>query len=417
MTGTARVRDSDQVRAAGEPSGASAPAVARLRALLAAAPVGLAELDADGRLVLANRTLETLADRRWYQLLGRPWTVLAHHYDRSGVEGLWASAAPSRVELRSTFRVAAPGADRWVEALVAPGPEDGWVLVLTDAGERVAASAALVDSERWLRAVLDAVPVGLAVHTLDGRAVAVNEALADTLGTTREALGGAAPGDLAFTDEHGTEVPLLDRPSSRAVRTGQPASAVLGTVDGAGQHRWLQVSARALPLDDETLARGVVTTAVDVTADRALAARLARSERRHQALLEAAGDLLLELDAGGRCRPVPGSCAPACAQLLGLTPAELTGRPLRDLAHPDDVAALGALLAGPGPAQEAGEGGPRGHRLVLRLRRSPRTYGWVQAVALAEPADASGEPGSGRTGGWVVQLRDVDELVGGADRA
>ncbi|HEU4674637.1 MAG TPA: PAS domain-containing protein, partial [Motilibacteraceae bacterium] len=381
----------------------------RLRALLAAAPVGVAELDAEGRLVLANRTLETLADRRWYQLLGRPWTVLAHHYDRSGVEGLWASASPSRVQLRATFRVAVPGADRWVEAFVAPGPDDGWVLVLTDAGERVAASAALVDSERWLRAVLDAVPVGLAVHTLDGRAVAVNEALASTLGTTREALGGASPGDLAFTDEDGIPVPLLDRPSARAVRTGRPASAVLGTVDGAGEHRWLQVSARALPLDDETLARGVVTTAVDVTADRALAARLARSERRHQALLEAAGDLLLELDAEGRCRPVPDSSAPACTHLLGLSPEQLTGQRLQDLAHPDDAAALSALAAEPAAAPvRAGTAG-RGHRLLLRLRRAPDTYGWVQVVALPEP-DGGTETGS--PAGWVVQLRDVDDLVG-----
>jgi PAS domain S-box-containing protein len=411
MTGTARVRDGEQLLAAGASGSASLPAVARLRALLAAAPVGLAELDAEGRLVLANRTLETLADRRWYQLLGRPWTALVHHYDRSGVEGLWASAAPSRVQLRATFRVAVPGADRWVETLVAPGPDDGWVLVLTDAGERVAASAALVDSERWLRAVLDAVPVGLAVHTLDGRAVAVNEALAITLGTTREALGAATPGDLAFTDERGTPVPPVDRPSARAVRTGRPASAVLGTVDGAGQRRWLQVSAQALPLDDETLARGVVTTAVDVTADRALASRLARSERRHRALLEAAGDLLLELDAEGRCRPVPDSGASACTHLLGLAPEQLTGRLLLDLAHPDDAAGLGALLAE--PAAEHGPAGPArtGHRLLLRLRRGADTYGWVQVVALpeAEPddeADAGGRPG------WVVQLRDVDDLVG-----
>ncbi|MGN6331677.1 MAG: PAS domain S-box protein, partial [Motilibacteraceae bacterium] len=362
-----------------------------------------------GRLVLANRTLETLADRRWYQLLGRPWTVLAHHYDRSGVEGLWASAAPSRVQLRATFRVAVPGADRWVEALVAPGPEDGWVLVLTDAGERVAASAALVDSERWLRAVLDAVPVGLAVHTLDGRAVVVNEALATTLGTTREALGGASPGDLVFTDEHGTPVPLLDRPSARAVRTGQPASAVLGTVDDAGEHRWLQVSARALPLDDETLARGVVTTAVDVTADRALAARLARSERRHQALLEVAGDLLLELDAEGRCRPVPDAWAPACTHLLGLAPEQLTGQRLQDLAHPDDAAALGDFPAEPAAApQPAGTAGTD-HRLLLRLRRGPDSYGWVQVVALPEPEDRTH---AGGPAGWVVQLRDVDDLVG-----
>lgn len=408
MTGTAQVRESADERAAsaGAPS-TSLPAVARLRALLEAAPVGLAELDGEGRLVLANRTLDALADRRWYELLGRSWTMLAHHYDRSRVEELWASAAPSRVQLRATFRVAVPGADRWVEVLVAPGPDEGWVLVMTDAGERVAASAALVDSERWLRAVLDAVPVGLAVHTLDGRAVAVNEALARTLGSTREALGSAGPGDLVFTDEHGAPVPPVERPSALAIRTGRSASAVLGTVDGTGAQRWLQVSAQALPMDDESLARGVVTTAVDVTADRALAARLARSERRHRALLEAAGDLLLELDAEGRCRQVPASSV----QVLGLTPEQLTGQRLQDLAHPDDVDALAALLAEVAGAQ-APDDVPRGHRLLLRLRRGEQSYRWVQAVAVPEPGEASGAAGGGSPAGWVVQLRDVDELVG-----
>lgn len=367
--------------------------LARLRGLLDAVPVGLAELDDDGRLVLANRTLETLADRRWYELLGRRWTVLAHHYDRPGVEQLWASAAPSQVQLRATFRAAVAGDDRWVEALAAPGPGGGWLLVLTDAGERVASSAALVDSERWLRAVLDAVPVGLAVHTLEGRAMAVNETMARTLGSRREELAAALPGEFPCTDEAGLPVAPADQPAARAVATGEPVTAVLG-VEIGGQRRWLQVSAQALPLHDDSLARGVVTTAVDLTAHRARTEALAACERRHHALLEAAGDVVLELGVDGRCVQASGSAG----ELLGVGPGGLLGLPARDLVHPEDADALDGLLTEQPGARR---------RPVLRVRRGDGTYARMQAVATTDPAGND----EGREPGWLLQLRDVEGLL------
>ena len=102
---------------------------------------------------------------------------------------------------------------------------------------------------------------------------------------------------------------------------------------------WRTVEARATNRLEDPDVGGVVITTRDVT-DRAQAeAALRESEDRYQRLVEHSPQAIAVLQDG-----VFVYLNPAAVRLLGAeTDAELLGRPVVDVVHPDDVAALSAL--------------------------------------------------------------------------
>ncbi len=112
----------------------------------------------------------------------------------------------------------------------------------------------------------------------------------------------------------------------------------------------------------------------------------------HAAILDAVDGLILRIDAGAA---VAYASAGARA-LLGRDPAALTGSPLAALLHPEDGAALAALLARREPARAAG----------LRLRTG--RGGFVPVVVALSPASGTG---------WrVATIRPLPDAGRPADR-
>jgi PAS domain S-box-containing protein len=121
-------------------------------------------------------------------------------------------------------------------------------------------------------------------------------------------------------------------------------------------------------------------------------AAVAAVERRFQALVELSADAITLFDREGRVL----YDSPAVARILGYAPAELDGRQMWALFHPDDTAASQAqvrqLLAQPGAA--AGS--------EFRLRHCDGSWRWIEAVTrnlLHEPAVQA----------LVVNYRDITE--------
>ena len=103
-----------------------------------------------------------------------------------------------------------------------------------------------------------------------------------------------------------------------------------------------------------------------------------RREAAVQALLANSSDLVLSLDAAG----VVLLASPTSERVLGRPPAELVGRPLTELTHPEDAHLVLALRA---PASGVRLG--RSSTAEVRLRHQDGSWRWVDASAVDAGAD------------------------------
>jgi PAS domain S-box-containing protein len=138
---------------------------------------------------------------------------------------------------------------------------------------------------------------------------------------------------------------------------------------------------------------GLVSAMVDQRfATRAVeeAERLRNSERRFRSLVQNAADVIAVLDAQAAITYESS----ATQRVLGYQPGELIGHHLRELAHPDDQAALDDLLASLMPRTGAIDS------RVARLRQADGTYSHFEIVATNQIDEPS-------VGGIVVNFRDI----------
>jgi PAS domain S-box-containing protein len=125
---------------------------------------------------------------------------------------------------------------------------------------------------------------------------------------------------------------------------------------------------------------------------------LESSEGRFRALVERASDVLLVLDSRGRC----SYASPNIVGVVGFRPAELEGREVFSLVHPDDLErARGDLRDAFDP--DSSPSSP------YRVRRRDGGYLWVEGRSGTYPS-ADGEPRV------VVTFRDVDARVQAEER-
>ncbi len=111
---------------------------------------------------------------------------------------------------------------------------------------------------------------------------------------------------------------------------------------------WFELTITPVVVDGEC--RQIVLVAADRTADHDIEQRHRRSARRFQAMVTHAPGLILLVDSTGRII----RCSPAVERLLGMTVADLVGRPIFELLHPDTLARAASvfnqILSQPGDA-------------------------------------------------------------------
>ncbi|HET9820677.1 MAG TPA: PAS domain S-box protein, partial [Burkholderiaceae bacterium] len=143
-------------------------------------------------------------------------------------------------------------------------------------------AARVDDGKDLLRAVIDALPVGVALKTPDNRIVMINRHAAEQLGRRPQDVEGRDAAD-ASSEEVSRALRGLDR---RLLETGQPVTVEVDTGEflrGRGDRMTITKSLLRVPDSDEPL---ILTVAEDVTEAR----RTRREAQRQSALLRAIAD-------------------------------------------------------------------------------------------------------------------------------
>lgn len=114
----------------------------RFRALVAMAPVGMFETDADGRCVFVNERWCEIAGMTVEEALGEGWTGAIHPEDRDRVFAEWSRSASEQVPFNLEYRFRRPdGGETWVLGRASAlrgtdGQTRGHVGTITDITER-----------------------------------------------------------------------------------------------------------------------------------------------------------------------------------------------------------------------------------------------------------------------------------------
>ncbi len=267
------------------------------------------------------------------------------------------------------------------------GEPSGYVGSLRDVTERHQAEAAVRSSEAFLRGVIDASPDCIKVLDLDGQ--------------------------VSFMSRNGLCLLEFDRPEEPIGRDfatlwppdTRPAvrSAVAAAAAGASSRfRARCDSARGNPLlldvviapilDGDGRPERLLALSRDVTASAGAEEALARMQDRYRLLAENSSDVVMLREPG------PDGAAlyvsPSSARVLGYAAEEVAAGCPSELVHPEDRAAVRALLGRLAP----------GDGIVLhthRVRRADGAHVWVEGAF--QVAERAGEPTV------VVALRDVTE--------
>jgi len=124
-----------------------------VRVIAEQVPVGIADLDADGRILWANAQLAEVVGLRVDRLVGLPWSELVHPDDREAVRAVHVTAVADGEAFHVRHRLHGAGDDRWIEKAGAPTlDDDGNVIRVVAVVSDVSAT---VEFEERLRAARD----------------------------------------------------------------------------------------------------------------------------------------------------------------------------------------------------------------------------------------------------------------------
>ena len=257
-----------------------------------------------------------------------------------------------------------------------------------DITERKQAELALARSQKFLDAVIEAIPQPLFVKDSRHRWVLFNQHFCEMMGHAREALTGRSDADIYPLDV----VERFWAEDDEALRIDQPLFFETQVTRPDGGTRWLLKSKRRVDLDDESYIVGIAT---DVTRMKEIQAALTESEESHRLLAENSSDMISRMTPAGVLTYV----SPASQIALGYSPEAMVGRSIAEFIHPDDREDAFALYSEVVRQNVV-------NVATCRLKRGDGAWTWVE-TSFSAMRDA----GSERTVQVIGVSRNVDERV------
>ncbi|HEY6880225.1 MAG TPA: PAS domain S-box protein [Polyangiales bacterium] len=286
-------------------------------------------MDGRGEIVFCNRAAEVVFKRPPESLLGVSFTELVPERDRKAhrealarIEaGIEVPVLGRVVELRG---LRATGEEFPVELAVSRwSGRNGrfYTAMLRDVTERQRAAQALRATEEQLRLVVDQAPIGMAVTSLDGHWLRVNDALCQITGYTRDELLKIDFQTITHPDDLDDDLELVQQLLSNALPHYTLEKRYLHK-DGHAVWALLSVS---LVRDERGEPAFFIAQIQDITARH-------QAESQANVFFEHSVDMLAITNSSTKFERVN----PAFLRLLGWSAEELVGKPVFEFVHPDD---------------------------------------------------------------------------------
>ncbi|MFZ5586440.1 MAG: PAS domain-containing protein [Thermodesulfobacteriota bacterium] len=238
--------------------------------LLAAIQEGYFRLDDQGRLVQANQAAAAITGLGVEQMLGR---TMAQVWPGWG-QGPATSELIECLENNLNCVVVAmlprqESAPRWIRLRVDPLAAGGARILALEVTAKVMAEQAQADSDFRYGALFSLTGQGVLHFDHEGRITEANPAAEAILGQSRRELLGrrSLDPDWQAVNENGAELPGHQRPTMRALATGQEViGQVMGVYNPArGETRWLMINATPQFRPGEKTPFQVFVTLTDIT--------------------------------------------------------------------------------------------------------------------------------------------------------
>ncbi|SMB91654.1 PAS domain S-box protein [Deinococcus hopiensis] len=257
---------------------------ARKDAILNSALDAVITTDEHHRVLEWNRAAEQMFGYTWAEAVGQDLTALIipehlRERHREGIRNFMGEGEGTpigrRVEVPSQRRGGEPFPS---ELAITPFTSHGetlFALHLRDLSERHALREALDTSHKLLRAVVDTVPESMYVKDLEGRYIMINAAGAGLMGRPVNEILGQGDADL-FPSQTAQSNRARDR---QVLASGQPLSDEVTDVLADGSSRTFLATKSAFR-DAQGEVQGLIGTAFDITARKAMEAQLQAQNQR-----------------------------------------------------------------------------------------------------------------------------------------
>jgi len=351
----------------------------------------IAIVGSDGALLYESEAVNRLFGYDPQESLGASAWERVHPDDRPRVHRTLEEAFAHPEQPRSVrFRFREKGGEyRPVEAVgqALSDPTQGVVISLRDITERLAAEAALRDSEARYRTLIENAHDVVTILDLEGTVIYQSPQLERILGYRPEEMIGRKALDFV----HPEDIAMPARSLERILENpGTTITSEYRFRHKDGSWRYMETFGRTLmPGSAE---QGLVFNSRDVTERRVAQEALGEREEHFRRLIETSHDLVQTIDSTGRIVYT----GPSIQRLLGYTPQEIVGTSSLDFIHPEDRGAvqreLFEALATPGSIAYA----------EYRVLHKDGSWRWFEAIGRTLSADTADH-------GLVANAREITE--------
>jgi PAS domain S-box-containing protein len=347
------------------------------RTLAQNAPVGIYQLNNEGRITFVNK--------KWFEMVGLELSANTedhyrsiHSADVDAFVSAWSRMIREGSECSMDLRYVKPGGViTWVSQKVTPlkdkeGMVTGFIGTMSDITPLKEVEKQREEGERRFRILADNAPVGIFETSATGFTTYVNKRYTEITGLSVDALGN---GWLNAIHQEDRDEVL--RSWTESVSEKREAGIQFRFRNAQNEVRW--VTANAMHnMNDEGDVLSYIGTISDITDLRQAQEKLAASERLYRLLSANAKDLMILHEVNGDATPIYVS--PSSTDILGYGPDELTGKPLYSLIVDEDMATVKSFLS-----PDAGAGVTQ-----FRARRKDGKIIWLEGSSQLS-YDESGE--------------------------
>jgi diguanylate cyclase (GGDEF)-like protein/PAS domain S-box-containing protein len=308
----------------------------RFELLSRSLPIGVYEVDLDGRFVYVNEHWCTLADRDGESVYGQSWACVVHPEDLERVVNEWRRSRAEDRDFSLEYRYLRPdGSAIWVhcravELTDVDGDVTGYLGTCSDTLVSPTVDKALEEAEKRFANAFDHAPIGMALVGLDGSFLRVNKALPEIVGRGADELLGLTFQDITHPDDLTADLALVRQLIAGERRSYRMEKRYLRA---DGETAWVHLSV-SLVRDDTGEPLYFVSQIEDITERRRSEDALMEAEDRFRSAFEEAPIGMAMTTVDGRFMRVNR----ALCDITGYSREALESTDYRAITHPDELA-------------------------------------------------------------------------------